>query len=200
MSKKVVVGPDLTPDWLRKRRRIMGEIDDQLIRGLEELGKGLTLDQLQLAVEHRNSFEVANIYTVTINRAHTLPKMIQSGHYDWANDDITPEHFPIVGEGVVEAKLELIHFNRPMDPEDVLKEFAKAGLEPAKIEHLLAFGAEYPEEQRKFPIIALGSVWQDRFDRPHVPGLWGDSRERGLGLDYFGYRWVGFCRFLALRK
>ena len=61
MSKKVVVGPDLTPDWLRKRRRIMGEIDDQLIRGLEELGKGLTLDQLQLAVEHRNSFEVANI-------------------------------------------------------------------------------------------------------------------------------------------
>ncbi|MBI2465630.1 MAG: hypothetical protein HYV66_00115 [Candidatus Sungbacteria bacterium] len=53
-KKKAVVGPDLTPDWLEKRTKVMGEIDAQLIRGLREPGKGLTLDDLQLVVEHRS--------------------------------------------------------------------------------------------------------------------------------------------------
>ena len=58
MSKKLVVSPDQMPDWLEKRRSIMSEIDGQLIRGFREPGKGLTLEQLQSVVEHRNPFEV----------------------------------------------------------------------------------------------------------------------------------------------
>ncbi len=59
MREKIVVSPDLTPDWrswLDKKRNIFDELDRQLIRGLETPGSGLTLDQLQLAVEHRNPF------------------------------------------------------------------------------------------------------------------------------------------------
>ncbi len=57
MAKQEVVGPVLTPDWLEKRRGIAAEIDRQLIIGVQEEGKGLTLDQLQLVTEHRNPFE-----------------------------------------------------------------------------------------------------------------------------------------------
>lgn len=139
-------------------------------------------------------------YLVILDYAHTLTDMIHAGHYDRMNDDITAEHFPITGDGVVEAKMELVHFNRPMNSEDVLKEFAETGLEPAKIEHLLAFGAKHPELQRQFPIIALGSVWPCRDGRRDVPGLWGFTVERDLRLDCFGLRWDDDYRFLAFRK
>lgn len=57
MGDTTVVGPGLTPDWLKKRKGIMEAIDEQLILGLERPGAGLNLDQLQLVVEHRNPFE-----------------------------------------------------------------------------------------------------------------------------------------------
>ena len=58
MSDKLVVGPDQMPGWLEKRRKIMGELEGQLIRGLRKPEKGFTLEQLQMVVEHRNPFEV----------------------------------------------------------------------------------------------------------------------------------------------
>lgn len=57
MGETAVVGLGLTPDWLKKRKGIMEAIDGQLILGVERPGAGLTLDQLQLVVEHRNPFE-----------------------------------------------------------------------------------------------------------------------------------------------
>lgn len=56
MGETTVVGPGLTPDWLKKRKGVMGAIEDQLTLGVELPGKGLTLDQLQAVVEHRNPF------------------------------------------------------------------------------------------------------------------------------------------------
>lgn len=53
----LVVSPDQMPDWMRKKANIYREIDNQLIRGLESPGEGLTLEQLQALVEHKNSFE-----------------------------------------------------------------------------------------------------------------------------------------------
>lgn len=52
----MVVGPVLTPDWLRKVGRVFSELFRQLCLGLENPGKGLTVDQLQLVTEHRNPF------------------------------------------------------------------------------------------------------------------------------------------------
>jgi len=56
MDKPLVVGPDQMPDWLEKKRRVFGEIEKQVNHSLEGSGKGLTLDQLQAVVEHRNPF------------------------------------------------------------------------------------------------------------------------------------------------
>jgi len=52
----MVVGQDLTPDWVKKIGTMLAEIFRQLYLGLKEPGKGLSLEQLQLFIEHRNPF------------------------------------------------------------------------------------------------------------------------------------------------
>jgi len=57
MKKAEMVGSsDLMPSWFEKFSKISGEIWKQLLFGLKNPGKGLTLDQLQAVVEHRNPF------------------------------------------------------------------------------------------------------------------------------------------------
>lgn len=56
-KKTIAVGPGLTLDWIRKRNGIMKAIDEQLLMSLEKPGIGLTLDQLQKVVEHREVFD-----------------------------------------------------------------------------------------------------------------------------------------------
>jgi len=59
-NKNMVVVPVsiLTPEWLEKRRGIFAELDRQLIQGVTNPGNGLTLEQLQLVIEHKNPFAV----------------------------------------------------------------------------------------------------------------------------------------------
>lgn len=138
-------------------------------------------------------------YPVTISFDLSLAEMIKVGKYNSVNSDITEKHFPVNGKGTNEVVTELLHFNRYTESEDVFRELDRSGLRPATIEELLAFGAKYPEIQRQFPIVALGSIWR-RLDARFVPCLWGFSGDRGLNLFWFGSRWYATCRFLAVRK
>jgi len=105
--------------------------------------------------------------------------------------------------GIFHFEPKVFHFNRYTPSEDA-DEIIKADdrqtpWEPAKIEGLLAYGAKNPEEQRKYPIIGLGSVAKVRGGR-YVPCLDGRDAERLLDLIWWGVGWVGVCRFLAVRK
>lgn len=136
---------------------------------------------------------------VLIDYDKSLADMIAAGHYDWKNGDITAKNFKVEGAGEVETWVELIHFGRDMKSEAVEAELDKQGLRPAKIEELLALGAQHPDEQRKYPVPGLGSsclLYDDRC----VPYLSLIGRERNLRLDYFVNEWVDRCRFAAVRK
>jgi hypothetical protein len=61
MKKSLVVDPDQMPDWLKKRANMTHELEKQLLRGLIEHGKGLTLFHLQAFLEHRNPFAIDDI-------------------------------------------------------------------------------------------------------------------------------------------
>ena len=140
-------------------------------------------------------------YSITIDYGKTLEEMVKAGAYDWKNSDITSEHFPIDGNGMVECTTELVHFNRSISTDDALAELDKQGFRPATIEELLAFGSTNPEIQRQFPIIALGSVWASRGGDRCVAYLNRRGSERGLSLDWFDDDdWDDHCRFLAVRK
>lgn len=59
MKKTMVVGPELTPDWLKKAGKMLAEVFRQLGLWFTDPSKGLSLDQLQLFIEHRNPFAKA---------------------------------------------------------------------------------------------------------------------------------------------
>jgi len=157
-----------------------------------------TMDALQGLVEDR--FILVAVYPVTVDYGLSLAEMIKVGKYDWVNDLITAKHFPFTGEGMVELKVQLVHFKRRIESDDAIKEMDGMGLQPLALSELLAFGAKFPEVQREFPIIALGSVWQYRVGYRHVPELWGYDHGRSLRLRWFGNRWHDYYRFAAVRK
>ena len=139
------------------------------------------------------------VLSVIVDYTMSLADMIKAGKYDWTNHDITEKRFPVKGEGKKETAVELIHFNRVMNSNQVEQELDKMGLRPGTIEELLAFGATFPETQRKFPILALGSVAEISGGRV-VAYLDGGGSERRLRLYWPDNDWSVVCRFLAVRK
>lgn len=136
---------------------------------------------------------------IVIDYLMTLEEMIVAGGYDWKHDAITSERFPLSGEGKVERIVELIHFNRTISSDEVERELDKMGLRPATIEELLAFGATFPETQRKSSIVALGSCLEVHGESC-VACLSGTDSDRGIGLSDLDRNWGGMSRFLAVRK
>lgn len=142
-------------------------------------------------------------FRITVDYGMSFQQMVGVGKYDWVNDNITVERFPIVGTGAVEYEAKLFHFDRHISSEAVDEEIKTADgknpWESAKMECLLAFGATFPDVQRKFPIVGLGSSCEARGGRD-VPGLWEDGSGRCLSLYWWDDAWYDHCRFLAVRK
>lgn len=141
-------------------------------------------------------------FTVMVDYSTSLAEMVAAGKYDYANENIVAKNFPIsgTGTGTVEEEVILVHFKWFIESEDAIREMVEMSLEPAPIEDLLSFGAQYPDLQREFPIVCLGSSWVDPSGHRCVPclGLW--DRGRGLDLRWFEIGRRGSCRFLARRK
>ncbi|HDQ22661.1 MAG TPA: hypothetical protein ENN28_01655 [Candidatus Uhrbacteria bacterium] len=145
---------------------------------------------------------VRTIFKVTVDYGMSLAEMIQAGQYDWFNDNITDKRFELKGAGQHEVNLVLVHLDRVATTKEVHEYLKEQGLEPAKIEHLLAFGTTYPEVQREFPVVALGSSFVDGHGDRLYPCLagYGGGRRLNLGLHDDDGHWDGSCRFLAFRK
>lgn len=140
------------------------------------------------------------IYSIVIDYGKSIEEMVRLGKYDRASDVITSKHFPTKRTGKAEFEIKLFHFDRNISSEDAIKEMDEKGYRPAECCELLAFGAKYPDVQREFLIVALGSAWQDRFDRRVVAVLLGGVSWRDLYMDNFDGGWDGRYRFAAVRK
>lgn len=138
-------------------------------------------------------------FTATLDYSQSLATMIQLGKYDWASGCITAERFPLTGEGKWEVEYELGHLNQNISSKDAVAEIKKRGLEPAETEELLAFGAKYPELQRQFPIVALGSVTDGDGERGRAC-LCRRGVMRDLDLYYCDDGWLACFRFLAVKS
>ncbi|MBI2030537.1 hypothetical protein HYT05_02860 [Candidatus Kaiserbacteria bacterium] len=179
-------------DDLRKFRAAAPEVQSRIA---EILRTANSLTRISTIAKGVNP----GIFRLTVDYTQTLEQMIAAGRYDWKNSDITAERFSLVGDGVVDFEIKLFHFKRSISSEDADEAIKNDGWESAKIEHLLAFGAKYPEEQRKFPIVGLGSSAQVSGGR-YVPCLYGGDSLRCLDLAWWGGGWAGYYRFLAVRK
>jgi len=189
--------------------RKLGGSDDDIHRLATPDGERTLEEMAKLIVQ-----TPSHTFSVTVDYGKSLPEMIAAGNYNWVNSDITSEHFPLtpptapVGSGPYRTlhdspgtvTIELVHLNKMVSTEDVLAELERRGFRPANLAELLALGATYPDTQRQFPIIALGSVWQHPYGHRSVPCLYEDDGKRGLNLDWIGYDWHARCRFAVVRK
>ena len=94
----------------------------------------------------------------------------------------------------------LVRFEQRMTSEDVLRKLGDEGLRAAELPEFLAFGAAYPDVQRKFSVVCLGSVWKDRKGARNVASLYTASEGRYLDLHWWDDGWYSYSRFAALCK
>jgi hypothetical protein len=156
---------------------------------------------LQDAIDGK--FDVTSVvqqYLVTVNYDLSVKDAITAGRYDWKNDNITAKNFRSLRTGKADLEIILVKFDDAVSSEDVLRELDKQGLRAAELPELLAFGEKYPDVQREFPVVALGSVWRYSDGLRFVPCLDRDASRRRLSRDWYGDRWHSFYRFAAVRK
>ena len=183
-----------------------GVTDDQLGRYYRRinaiaarLGKSLSFDDVMETLQRIHDGQV---FRFTVDYDRLIEVMIAAGHYGWVNDNIA-KCFQIRGSGIVHFEGRYFHPNRGISSEDAVTGIGELDTEnpwmPAETEHMLAFGAKYPDEQRKHPIIGLGSVAVVVNNR-RVLYLDGGASERFLSLVWWGRKWNAVYRFLAVRK
>ena len=143
--------------------------------------------------------QVAGSY-ISANYGMSVEDAVALGRYDWANSDITSKNFPTKRTGKTELTIDLVHFSRAIPTENALRELDRMDMRSAELHELLAFGEKYPDVQREFPIVALGSVWQYRDGGRYVPYLYGNGSRRSLRLHWIVNGWNDVYRFAAVRK
>lgn len=182
--------------------RKQGGTDADIYRLATPEGESLIEKIAALIVQAGKPIEqlAENCYKVAVDYGQNLAQMIAAGKYDCADSDINAENFPASGTGKQDIAIELVHYGRDMETDAVLKDLESKGMRPAILPELCAFGSTYPEKQREFPIVALGSVWQYRRGNRYVAYLDFWRAERELRLNRFDYRWSDDCRFAVVRK
>jgi len=194
MAKDVSLILQSLIEKVRKR----GYSDDEILRVADTQGDKL-LDKFadimaDAARKPRDTFPV------TVNYDLSPEEAIAAGDYQAVHQDINARNFPSTRNGQAALDIVLVRFEHRMRSEDVLQELEKEGLRAAEWPEFLAFGAKYPDVQRKFSIAGLGSVWQDRKGYRNVPCLYEASEGRYLDLHWWDDGWYSYTRFAALQK
>lgn len=161
-----------------------------------KLGKPINREKIRVALELEASLLVCKI---VVDYNISLAEMIKAGRYNWVNNDISAENFPIQREGKEVLEITLLPFNRRINSYEAIEEMNKI-YRPAILPELLAVGSQHPDFQRQFPIVALGSIWWLHPGGPCVPCLWGDAWERGLHFRQLDDHWHPGYRFAVARK
>ena len=184
-----------------------GQLTQLAARFFQVLPLDADKDEAQRAIDDMNDplwVAIVNRFAKKVGEAvqavkGVLQGLIDAGKYDYVNPNITEDNFPVPAEFVLGSEPKIYHFNRYISSENAIKEMDKDGYRPAMIWDLLDYGAKNPEEQRKYPIIGLGSIGEVDGDR-EVPYLIGFDSERRLNLYRWDDVWGSDYRFLAVRK
>jgi hypothetical protein len=140
---------------------------------------------------------------IKVDYGQNFDQMVSAGNYTWVSGDVAAEYFASRDSGVVECEARLFHFDRMGSSEDVVRNIRQADARhpwtPAKWEHVLALGAQYPDEQTKSPIPGLGSVVLIR-GKCGVICLYGGGTKRNVRVDPWDGDWALSFGFLAVRK
>lgn len=139
-------------------------------------------------------------FPVVVDYRLTLKEMIVAGKYEEAQAEITPDHFPIVGEGKKNVEITIMQIEHSSETSEVLERMKIFELRPATIEELLTLGATYPDLQwRRSGIVALGSRWR-AFGDDYYPWLFHPLNHRALLLSAGKQVWFAFTLFATVKE
>lgn len=107
-----------------------------------------------------------NTFKVEVDGTKTLEQMIADGKYDQDKFGFCKEQpsFDITNKTKRTEIIKLFYFDKnkkgmsQMYSQHIEMSMKKKGFRLSTVEELLALGAQYPALQRKFPIIAFGSL------------------------------------------
>lgn len=157
-----------------------------------------------------STFQMTNYeFSLVVDYSKTVAQMIVAGKYDWKNSThikVDVKDFPLPVESIgkkVVYTVKFFHFDRDMPSKDIIDEMAKSGYCPAAIAELLTVGKDNPKLQRRFTIVAFGSILRDDDGGRVIPAIGSGNGGRGLAtLNFEGCCWN--CKFnylfLAVRK
>lgn len=143
---------------------------------------------------------IIGTFNVTLGGTSKTSELVKRCNYDWFNEWITDDHFPIQMHESVGRMVELVEFDFDPSSERIIEEFGRLGLKRPTYEDVLQFGLEYPGEQCKHSIVFLHEPVPDQDGRISVLALHMGVRRRGLGLYWFDARWGRQCVFAGVRK
>ena len=117
---------------------------------------------------NNSNVEIIDFPPLTVNYSQSIKELLRLGDYRLFKDVITAEtlftddeKFDYKKNGRAELNIALVNFkfDQPENNRKVLKRIKKLGFQPADFQELLAFGIEHPEEQLKYTIAALGTIF-----------------------------------------
>lgn len=124
--------------------------------------------------------------------------------FDWVHDGFRYREFkPIEAcRGIPlhtrDLAFELFHLDRQLSTETVFEELAQRGYRPALYEELISFVKAFPDEQKQYPIVALGSVCRKGQEYGCSCVLWHEGK-RKIDFGWLAGDWHDGCRFLAVK-
>jgi hypothetical protein len=131
-----------------------------------------------------------------------LKRHIGVGKYDWVNADISVRRFPMqLEEDANVDAMSLVRFSKGVITSELaMQRMKQSGLRPVTLRGLLAFGEKNPEDQRKYPILALGSrsMFAEGYFKVPYLDMKNGLRELGLDWDFARREWHNEYRFLAI--
>ena len=175
-----------------------GYSEDEILRVAAAQGDGLLEKFADVMAEAAR--KPHDLFPVTVNYDLSVEAAIEAGNFQAVHADISSKNFPSQRSGQANLELVLVRFEHRMRSEDVILELEIEGLRAAALPEFLAFGAKYPDIQRKFSIAGLGSVWPDRKGYRNVPCLYEASEGRYLDLHWWDDGWYSYTRFAAIHE
>jgi len=183
---------------LLERAKKRGCSDNDILRVATAQGDNL-LDKFADVVADAASRR-RDVFPVAVNYDLPVEEAIQAGDYQAVHAGIASKNFPSTKKGQAQVEIVLVRFDRRMASEEVVRELDEEGLRAAELHEFLAFGAKYPEVQRKCSVAGFCSLGRDRKSYRTVPCLYTASEGRHLDLRWWDDAWYSYSRFAAIRK
>lgn len=155
----------------------------------------------------KNEVEFIAFDELEIDSSESVAALIRAGNYDDVELRILDSGPPLsngprcgVYNCIYIQFVRLVRFNGSYSTSEITEHLRARGLRPANAAELVVFGNQNPQAQLRYPIVALGSVWQTMEGDAYVAVLGGERGSRSAYMHWSVERWPSCYRFLATRE